>query len=55
MKIMRVKINGMERPMGYVFSNVTVSWWVEVAASKRQKSSRVIIAENSAKEYIVAE
>ena len=26
MKITAVKINGMERPMGYAFSNVTGSW-----------------------------
>ena len=55
MKITGVKINGMERPMGYAFSNVTVSWRVEDAASRRQKSSRVVIAEDAAMEKPAAE
>ena len=55
MKITKVKINGMERPMGYAFSNVTVSWRVEDAVSKRQKSSRVVIGTDAAMEKIVAE
>lgn len=55
MKITGVKINGMERPMGYAFSNVTISWRVEDAVSKRQKSSRVVIAEDAAMTRIVAE
>ena len=55
MKITAVKINGMERPMGYAFSNVTVSWRVEDAASKRQTSSRVVIGSDAAMEKIVAE
>lgn len=41
--------------MGYAFSNVTVSWCVENAASKHQKSSQVIIAEEEAMEKIIAE
>ena len=55
MKIIDVKVNGMERPMGYAFSNVTVSWRVEGAASKRQSSSRVVIAEDRSLEHVVAE
>ena len=55
MKITKVKINGMVCPMGYAFSNVTVSWRVEDAVSKRQRSSRVVIAQDEAMEKIVAE
>ena len=55
MKITHVKINGMERPMGYAFSSVTVSWAVEEAASKRQKCSRVVLAEDAAMEKVIAE
>ena len=55
MKITYIKINGMKRPMGYAFSNVTVSWRVENAASKHQKSSRVVIAEDKDMKKIVAE
>ena len=75
MKITKVKINGMERPMGYafplkimkvgindvelpgghIFPNVTVSWNVEDAASKRQKSSLVRIAGDASMKRIVAE
>lgn len=55
MKITAVKINGMERPMGYAFSNVTVSWRVEGAASKRQHSSRVVIAADETMGNVIAE
>ena len=55
MKITKVKINGMERPMGYAFSNVTVSWRVEDAASSHQTSSRVAIGLDAAMEQIIAE
>ena len=44
MKIASVKINGMARPMGYAFSNVTVSWKVIDTTSVRQKESTVKIA-----------
>jgi hypothetical protein len=44
MKIASVKINGMARPMGYAFSNVTVSWNVIDTTSVRQKESTVKIA-----------
>lgn len=55
MKITHIKVNGMERPMGYAFPNVTVSWAVEGASSKRQRSSRVVVAEDAAMEKIAAE
>ena len=38
MKITAVKINGMERPMGYAFSNVTVSWRVEVTGEDGEQA-----------------
>ena len=41
--------------MGYAFSNVTVSWKVEDAVSKRQSVSRVLIAEDRQMERIVEE
>lgn len=55
MKITNIKINGLERPLGYAYSTVTVSWRVEDAVSKRQSSSHVVIAEDTAMEHIVAE
>lgn len=54
MKITALKINGMERPMGYAFSNVTVSWRVEASASGKQKHSVVEIALDAAMEQIVS-
>lgn len=55
MKIVGVKINGIERPMGCAFPYMTVSWRVEGAASKRQKSSRVVIGSDAELNHIVAE
>lgn len=55
MKVVGLKINGMERPMGYAFANVTVSWRVEEAQSRRQSSSRVLIARDKGFEDVVAE
>ena len=55
MKIVDVKINGMERPMGYAFSDITISWRVEDAVSKHQSSTQVVIAEDADMKCIVAE
>lgn len=44
MKITSVKINGIDNPMGYAFSNVTVSWRIEETGSKKQTESCVRIA-----------
>lgn len=55
MKITDIKINGMEHPMGYVFSHVTVSWRVEDTDAVHQSSSRVTIAQNAQMEHIIAE
>ncbi len=41
--------------MGYAFSNITVSWAVEETSSRRQKFSRVAIAEDASMERIAAE
>ena len=55
MKIESVKMNGMERPMGYAFSNVTVSWRVENAVSQKQKESCVRIALDEKMRQIVSQ
>ena len=55
MKITGLKINGMEHPMGYAFSHVTVSWRVEEVVSRHQRTSRVVIAEDAAMERVIAE
>lgn len=55
MKISALKINGMERPMGYAFTNVTVSWRVEEAISPKQKESQVLIALDASMTKIVSE
>ncbi len=55
MKISSLKVNGMARPMGYAFSNVTVSWRVEDSVSPRQKESTVQIALDDAMTQIVSE
>lgn len=44
MKIVDVRINGMKRPMGYAFSEVTISWKVIEAVGKKQKKAKIIIA-----------
>lgn len=54
MKITALKINGMARPMGCAFSNVTVSWRVEDSISKCQKQSIVEIALDEGMETIVS-
>lgn len=55
MKITSLKINGMARPMGYAFSNVTVSWRVEDSTSKTQKESTVRIALDAGMTQTVSE
>ena len=55
MKITDIKINGMEHPMGYAFSHVTVSWRVEDTDARHQSSSRVAIAQDAHMEHIIAE
>ena len=55
MKIASVKINGIENPMGYSFSNVTVSWRVEDTLSKKQKESCVCIATDKEIKNVVSE
>lgn len=54
MKINAVRINGIDRPMGYAFSNVTVSWNVEEALSDKQKESVVKIALDPKMQEIVS-
>jgi len=55
MKITSLKINGIVHPMGYAFSNVTVSWRVEDSISAVQKESKVIITLDDAMTQIVSE
>jgi len=55
MKITSLKINGIVHPMGYAFSNVTVSWRVEDSVSASQKESKVTIALDAAMTQIVSE
>lgn len=44
MRVCNVKINGMDNPMGYVFSDVIISWKVTDTSAEKQKESIVSIA-----------
>lgn len=54
MKITALKINGIDRPMGYAFANVTVSWRVEDSVSQKQQCSVVEIALDAQMQHVVS-
>ncbi len=55
MKISNIKINGLDSPLGYDFSHVTVSWRVEAAESQKSTLSAVTIAKDPEFRDVVTE
>ena len=55
MQIAALKINGIPRPMGYAFSNVTVSWRVEQSISQSQQESWVRVALDADMQQVLCE
>lgn len=55
MNITNLKINGIPRPMGYVFTHVTISWRVEDSISPNQKESFIRIALDKSMKQVVCE
>ena len=53
MEVTRVKICGMDNPMGYRFRKIKVSWNVEGFCGKRQKNAVIEVAADEAFEEIV--
>lgn len=44
MRIRDVRINGIKNPVGYSFSNITISWKVETETEKNQEEALVVVA-----------
>lgn len=55
MKITRLKINGMENPVGFSMRNITVSWHVVQAAGMRAELVTVQLAKDAEFEKIITE
>lgn len=47
-KIVKMRLNGIENPIGYDTSSLSFSWIVEGTESKFQKTARLIISTNPA-------
>ena len=44
MKVVNVRINGMENPVGFDFETVCVSWKVRETSARRQQNVKIEIA-----------
>ena len=55
MKITRVKINGLENPVGFGLRKVKVSWNVEEFTGKHQKEAKIEVAKDSSFSALVYE